>query len=71
MPEGAIALADDPQSPWLARRGEVSLLCFSHPSPMLLAGRASPDTLTAVAAALGIDPSPGRNQTGPSGVPLG
>lgn len=71
MPEGAIALADDPQSPWLARRGEVSLLCFSHPAPMLLAGRASPDTLTAVAAALGIDPSPGRNQTGAPGVPLG
>lgn len=56
MPEGAIALADDPHSPWLARRGEVNLLCYSHPSPMLLAGQASPATLTQVAAALGIAP---------------
>jgi hypothetical protein len=64
MPEGAIALTADPHSPWLARRGEVSLFCFSHPAPMLLAGRAPPETLAEVAAALGIDAPVGRNQTG-------
>lgn len=70
MPDGAIALADDPHSPWLAQRGAVSLLCFSHPDPILLAGQASPETLTKVAVALGIS-VPGRNQTGASGVPSG
>lgn len=70
MPDGAIALADDPHSPWLAQRGEVSLLCFSHPNPILLAGRASPETLTQVAVALGIS-VPGRNQNGTPGVPSG
>lgn len=70
MPDGAIALADDPHSPWLAQRGAVSLLCFSHPDAILLAGRASPETLTQVAVALGIS-VPGRNQTGASGVTSG
>lgn len=56
MPEGAVAVADDPRSPWLARRGEVSLLCFSDPAPVLLAGRAPPETLTDVAIALGLVP---------------
>ena len=71
MPEGAIALTDDPHSPWLARRGDVSLFCFSQPAPMLLAGRAPPETLAAVAAALGIPTPIGRNQTGAGGVSLG
>lgn len=70
MPAGAIALADDPNSPWLAKRGEVNLLCFSHPDPILLAGRASPETLTQVAVALGIS-VPGRNQTGGVRRPFG
>lgn len=70
MPDGAIALADDPHSPWLAQRGDVSLLCFSRPAPILLAGRASPQTLTEVAVAMGIS-MPGRNQTGVRGVPSG
>lgn len=70
MPQGAIPLGDDSDSPWLARRREVSLLCFSHPAPMLLAGRASPQTLTEVASALRIAGSAG-NQDGARGVPLG
>jgi hypothetical protein len=68
MPDGAVALTDDPQSPWLARRGDVSLFCFSHPAPMLLAGRAPPETLAEVAAVLGIAVPVGRNQTGARGV---
>jgi hypothetical protein len=68
MPEGAIALADDPHSPWLARRGEVSLFCFSHPEPILLAGRASPETPADVAAALGLAVPFERNQSDAGGV---
>ncbi len=57
MPAEAVALANAPHAPWLARRGQVSLLCFSRPMPVLLAGRAPPGVLAQIADALGIDAS--------------
>jgi hypothetical protein len=57
MPDGAIALGDTDASPWVARRGDVSLLCFASPAHVLLAGQASPDALKDIARSLGISPT--------------
>jgi hypothetical protein len=52
MPAGARALAAGEDAPWVARRGELGVACFSRPVHLLVAGRLSPDEVAALGARL-------------------
>ncbi|MBA3653174.1 MAG: hypothetical protein H0W70_03155 [Actinobacteria bacterium] len=57
MPPGGHPVNDADHAPWIAARGEVNLLCFSRPTPALLAGRVPAAELTGLARALGLQSS--------------
>ena len=52
MPMGARALAAGEDAPWVARRGDLGVACFSRPVHLLVAGRLPPDDVAALAARL-------------------
>lgn len=52
MPAGARALAAGEDAPWVARRGDLGVACFSRPVPLLVAGRLPPDEVAALGARL-------------------
>jgi anti-sigma factor RsiW len=52
MPAGARALAAGEDAPWVARRGDLGVACFSRPVHLLVAGRLPPDDIAALAARL-------------------
>jgi len=54
MPGGARPTGPGADAPWVASRGEVTLLCFSRPRPALLVSTASPRALTDAARSLGL-----------------
>jgi hypothetical protein len=56
MPEHGVALGRGPGEPWLARRGAMSLLCFSRPEHVMVAGRLPPSKLLSFARGLGLNP---------------
>ena len=49
MPAGARALAAGEHAPWVTRRGELGVACFSRPVPLLVAGRLAPDRVAELA----------------------
>lgn len=48
MPAGAIPMTSA-TSPWVARRGQVTLVCFNTPHPILVASLLAPDQLIPLA----------------------
>ncbi|MDQ2727189.1 MAG: hypothetical protein M3Y91_04845 [Actinomycetota bacterium] len=56
MPAGAVPMTSA-TSPWVARRGQVTLVCFNTPRPILVASLLAPDRLIPLARSLDT-PSP-------------
>ena len=59
MPAGARALSDEPGSPWIAKRGSMTVVCLSSPENLLVVAHLPAERLVSWARQLPVPTGPG------------